>query len=469
MKKSIGRKIVKGFFLISIFSVFIIEIFLIIGFRNSYYKSMENKLENKILLIIDTFNKFYSDKSLEDLIIEDVDPFWARNNSEVQIIDKNGYVVYDSIGALTTDPLNLDTFIQSEENFSIIPYSSSYTEDYTMSIIGKLKDRNSDVVGFVRLITSMRETNNAILKTSIMLGCFGLFVIIATIIIAYFFARSIVKPMEELKSVAEKLADGQYKVRSNIKSNDELGQLSRTLNSMAEEIIKKEQIKNDFISSISHELRTPLTSIKGWAVVLKSADENEKELMEDGLNIIENESDRLAKMVEELLDFSRFISGRITLEKDAFNIVDTCRDVAKQMKVRTNANKIEFIDEISDDKVIVMGDENRFRQLLINLMDNAIKFTSENGWVKIKTYKEDDKFNIFISDNGVGISKKDLLHVKEKFYKGRHSKSHSGIGLSICDEIAKLHGGRLDIYSEEKIGTTVRVVINAIERQEDDE
>ena len=139
------------------------------------------------------------------------------------------------------------------------------------------------------------------------------------------------------------------------------------------------------------------------------------------------------------------------------------------MKVRTNANKIEFIDEISDDKVIVMGDENRFRQLLINLMDNAIKFTSENGWVKIKTYKEDDKFNIFISDNGVGISKKDLLHVKEKFYKGRHSKSHSGIGLSICDEIAKLHGGRLDIYSEEKIGTTVRVVINAIERQEDDE
>src|SRR5690606_32008639 len=142
-------------------------------------------------------------------------------------------------------------------------------------------------------------------------------------LVSIFLANSIVKPLKEVTQVAAKMANGQLKVRSNIKLKDEIGKLSDTLNYMAEELIKKEQIKNDFISSISHELRTPLTSIKGWAVTLKSEDIQENEIILDGLNIIEKESDRLTAMVEELLDFSKFVSGRIKLEKDHFEISST--------------------------------------------------------------------------------------------------------------------------------------------------
>ena len=193
-----------------------------------------------------------------------------------------------------------------------------------------------------------------------------------------------------------------------------------------------------------------MTSIKGWAVVLKSAREDERTLINDGLNIIENETDRLSKMVEELLDFSRFISGRIQLEKDSLNITDVLNDIAKQMRPRAELNKIEFQSNIDPEKAILIGDENRIRQLLINLLDNAIKFTATDGFVRLTSNVLEDVIVILITDNGQGIDKDEIQHVKEKFYKGKHSKSHSGIGLSIADEIANLHQGELNIYSEKK-------------------
>ncbi len=471
MKKSIGKRLVKSFLLIIVITVVIIGGSLVIGFKQFYYNTIENELENRLIVSIDSYNKFYSDKSINELLIDDTDLLWGHINAEVQILDRDGYILMDSIGAVSEKPVQTSDVINAR-NGKIASWvgSSEFTDESIMVITGPLKNNKSETIGYLRFISSMDRVNSAIIRTSLTIFLLSLLVIFITTLVSIFLANSIVKPIKELTAVANKMADGQYKVRSEIDTDDELGQLSNTLNTMAEEILKKEQLKNDFISSISHELRTPLTSIKGWAVVLKSAKEDEQELVNDGLTIIENESDRLAKMVEELLDFSRYISGRIQLEKDTFNIVDVCRDVAKQMKPRAETNKVEFLIEIKDQKALVVGDENRIRQLFINLLDNAIKFTSEKGWVKFTAVQEEDNnFVILVSDNGVGISKEELAHVKEKFYKGKHSNSHSGIGLSISDEITKLHGGNLEIFSEEKIGTTVKVTIPTIAEVEKDE
>lgn len=460
MKKSIGKRLVKSFLLIIIITVTIIGAFLVLGFKQYYYNTIENELENRLIVSMDSYNKFYSDKSIEELLIDDTDLLWGHINAEVQVLDSKGFVLMDTIGAISQEPVETSDLSSAKiGNISSWVGSNKFTDEVIMAITGPLKNSKDETIGYLRFISSMEDANREILKTSFTILLLSFLVILITTFVSVLLANSIVKPIKELTSVANKMADGQYKVRSTIDTDDELGQLSKTLNTMAEEILKKDQIKNDFISSISHELRTPLTSIKGWAVVLKSAGEDEKDLLEDGLTIIENESDRLAKMVEELLDFSRYISGRIQLEKDTFNIVDVCNDVAKQMKPRAESNKVEFFIEIEDQKALVIGDENRIRQLLINLLDNAIKFTSEKGWVKFAANIEKENFEIFVSDNGVGISKEELEHVKEKFYKGKHSNSHSGIGLSISDEIAKLHGGSLEIFSEEKIGTTVKVII----------
>ncbi|WP_308553047.1 sensor histidine kinase [Peptoniphilus duerdenii] len=459
MKNSISNRLRNNFTILTLLVVLVTDIFLILGIKEFYYKAVESQLVNRLEISMDYYYKNYADRSLESLVSDEIDLLFLDVPSEIQILNKDGVILMDNIGVTDKNPINTsDIRDANTKNYGTWIGKNNIRNEFVIAVTSKIENSNNETIGYMRFLSSLKSQNSVIINTAIAIFAFSAVVMIIAITAATYIADTIVKPIRELTTIASLYIDGQYKSRANINTGDEIESLADALNALADEIVNKDKIKNDFISSISHELRTPLTSIKGWAVVLKDSLENE-ELMEDGLSIIEKESDRLSKMVEDLLDFSRFISGRITLDKDTFNITSTVISVAKQMKLRANLNGLEFITEIYPDIVITVGDENRIKQILINLLDNAIKFTSEKGWVKIKTEVENDNFVIIVSDNGVGISKEEINLVKEKFYKGRHSKSHSGLGLSISEEIAKLHGGSLDIFSEENIGTVVKVKI----------
>ncbi len=458
MKNKIGKRLVKSFLIIILITISIIDIFLLFAFSFYYYNNISKELVSRMELSLEIYKRDYSDKSLEDLIYEDNDIFLSNTNAEVQILDKEGNLLLDSIGRLASNPIRTSDVLAAEKGeIKSWRGEDSQTGESIMSVSGPIKNNSGETMGYLRFISSLEEANSAILKAVISLLIFTLFVALVTTMFSLLISKSIVRPILELTEVANTMLKGNYEEKAKVFEDDEIGELAKTLNAMSDEIINKDRIKNDFISSISHELRTPLTSIKGWAVVLKDAKEDEKDLIEDGLNIIENEADRLAKMVEELLDFSRYISGRITLDKEVFDIAQTCLDISKQMKPRAKSNNIELITELPKESILINADENRIKQLLINLLDNAIKFTSDKGWVKFQMLEENNFVQIMVSDNGMGMTKEELAHVKEKFYKGKHSKSHSGIGLSISDEITKLHNGNLEIFSEENIGTTVKV------------
>lgn len=458
MKNKIGKRLVKSFLIIILITISIIDIFLLFAFSFYYYNNISKELVSRMELSLEIYKRDYSDKSLEDLIYEDNDIFLSNTNAEVQILDKEGNLLLDSIGRLASNPIRTSDVLAAEKGeIKSWRGEDSQTGESIMSVSGPIKNNSGETMGYLRFISSLEEANSAILKAVISLLIFTLFVALVTTMFSLLISKSIVRPILELTEVANTMLKGNYEEKAKVFEDDEIGELAKTLNAMSDEIINKDRIKNDFISSISHELRTPLTSIKGWAVVLKDAKEDEKDLIEDGLNIIENEADRLAKMVEELLDFSRYISGRITLDKEVFDITQTCLDIYKQMKPRAKSNNIELITELPKESILINADENRIKQLLINLLDNAIKFTSDKGWVKFQMLEENNFVQIMVSDNGMGMTKEELAHVKEKFYKGKHSKSHSGIGLSISDEITKLHNGNLEIFSEENIGTTVKV------------
>ena len=272
-------------------------------------------------------------------------------------------------------------------------------------------------------------------------------------------ANSIIKPLKEVTETAEQMADGRMDVRSEIELEDEIGQLSRTLNFMADEILKKEEIKNEFISSISHELKTPLTSIKGWSITLQSEDLGGNEILSEGLDIIEEESDRLTDMLEELLDFSRFASGGIVLRKEKINIKKYLNKIYKQLYPRAKLNGLNFELELDENLEYFIVDSDRLKQVLINLIDNSIKFSKEKGNIKLKAYIEENNIIFKLSDDGIGIAKDQLPYITDRFYKGDDSKSNTGIGLSIVDEIIKLHSGEIIIESDLGEGTVITIIL----------
>lgn len=457
--KGIKRRLVGRFMIVIFASIFMIEFLLISFIKHYYYNNVEEMLSNQIKISADFYENYFSGTSLEDNILDNVDVFWKRTNAEVQIIDLKGNIIMDSIGISLKNKIDTPDFkkaLKGERGKWV--GNVSYDTSNVMAVAYPLKSDNR-VIGVLRFITSLKKINKSIFLMSSLFILIGCVVVIIVGLVSIFLADTIVKPIEKLTCNAEKMAKGNFSIRNKKIFDDEVGKLSDTLNYMAEEIQKRDKLKNEFISSVSHELRTPLTAIKGWAITLNDNEYDDKEILKDGLNIIEKESERLTIMVEELLDFSKFISGKVSLKKKDVQVESLIEYINKHMQPHADRNKIKFIVKYEKHTPKVSMDENRIKQVLINILDNAFKFTNENGEVILSLTYDKNYIIMKVIDNGCGISKEDLPKIKEKFYKGKSSKSKNGIGLSISDEIVKMHNGTLNIKSEINKGTEVEIKI----------
>lgn len=458
MRKSIKRRLLINFILIIISMVVILEVLFINTVKDNYYKNLEQNMLNQIRVSSDWYFKYVSDTSLSENVLNNEDTFWKQTSAQVQIIDLNGKVIMDSIGASTKDTLNYSDVKLSlnGEAGTWVGKINETDSDEAMAVSYPLKSSEKQV-GVLRFVTSLKEVNKDIQKITLIFLPIGVFAILLGTIAIFILTKTITTPLNEITKVAEVMANGNFKVKSKKFYEDEIGKLSDTLNYMAEEILIKEEMKNDFISSVSHELRTPLTSIKGWAITIREFS-NDKEMLIDGLDIIEKESDRLTSMVEELLDFSKFVSGKITLDNKEVALQNVIEHIKKQCAPRAKKENINFIVDYKDMPVI-LTDENRLKQVFLNLLDNAFKFTPNGGEVKFIAFRNDNNLIFEITDTGSGISQEDLPKIKEKFFKGKNSNSKNGIGLSICDEIISLMKGSFNIESTLNEGTKVTVSI----------
>lgn len=457
--KSIKKRLVSNFLFIIIITVIILEVLIINIVGENYYKNLEDNMLNQIRVSSDLYLRYFSDSSLKDNVLNNVDTFWKQTTAQVQIVDTKGNVLMDSIG-VTPGNLSQMEDVKKALNGERGRWIGNvdYDNERVMTIAYPLKSGNN-IVGALRFISSLREVNKEIKYIAIVFIGIGLVVILISGVMSIFLSNTIAEPLKEVTLVAEEMASGNYKIQSKKRYDDEVGKLSDTLNYMAEEIQKEDRLKNEFISSMSHELRTPLTSIKGWAVTLKNKNVSSTELLFDGLDIIEKESDRLTSMVEELLDFSKFTSGKTTLKQERVNIIDVMLQIKIQLTPRALREGIDFKVELDEDVPFIISDENRLKQVFINVLDNSFKFTPMGGIVIMTLDLLENSLVIKIADTGCGIPAEELPRVKEKFFKGKSSKSQNGIGLSICDEIIKLMNGTFEIYSEVDKGTEVMITL----------
>ena len=308
----------------------------------------------------------------------------------------------------------------------------------------------------VRFVTSLTLVDQSIAA----LVAFSLALVTAVVLFSVwtgmFFIRSIVRPIGEIEATAAKIAEGNLDTRIENKYNDEIGKLSDTINHMAGELDKTERMKNEFISSVSHELRTPLTSIKGWVETIAAIRDPADPNFRRGVQVISSEADRLYSMVEELLDFSRMQNG-LKLDLQLLDLVAEVSDAAIMVERRVELEGLHLAYDEPEEPMPVMADPARLRQVFINVLDNAVKYSPPHGTVRMDVLSDGNSAFVNISDEGRGIAPDDLENVKVKFFKGKGAVRGSGIGLAVVDEIVTALDGSVDIQSEVGRGTTVTV------------
>lgn len=439
-----------------------ILLLIVIGFaffvQSFYYNGIMQTISGRSSEFANMFNKPDEFISTARVYVEN---FPDKGLMELMVINSNGDVVITSTGF---EPDKDQTMPDYEQAMSEKSEYATWTGrlnsgENVMALTRMIYGSDDEYVGSVRYIVSLEEADRRIFITIAGISLIGLIVLFLIIISSTYFLRSIVKPVQEIGDTAKRIAQGDFNARIGKFYDDEIGELCDTINYMAGELGNAEKMKNDFISSVSHELRTPLTAIKGWAETMQLGGSTDSRTMEKGLKIIVNESERLSGIVEELLDFSRIQNNRMVLKMDKIDILAEIDEAIYMLRERALSENKHLIYEEPEILPPVLGDKNRLRQVFINIIDNALKYTPESGIINIEVSQVEQNIVIKISDNGCGIPARHLSKVKEKFYKANQTQRGSGIGLAVADEIVNLHSGTLDIASTEGVGTIVSISI----------
>ncbi len=394
--------------------------------------------------------------------------FEHKDKIEIQIIDKNGnvFVTTNGFEPITETMPDYEAAVSGERGTGLWRGKNANGEPI-LAETTVLDGADSRSLGAVRFVVSLREANRqGFFLCTVIIGAALLFLGFSTFS-GIFFIRSIAKPIRDVSNSARKIAMGEFKTQIETDRNDEIGELCDAVNYMASELDRAENLKNDFISSVSHELRTPLTAIRGWGETAKMSIGSDDGLVEKGLDVVLNESERLSKLVEELLDFSRMQSGRLTVNVGKLNVTKLVFAAADMYVELAKQRGIEVVSVPPKKDCEILGDADRLKQVFVNIIDNAVKYTEAGGQVLIEQYIEESCVRIVVKDTGVGIPAADLDRVKEKFFKSNKTVRGSGIGLAVADEIVKQHQGLLFIESTEGIGTTVTVVFPLFEQEQE--
>lgn len=462
-KKSITRRWIVNNLGVVVLSLLVIDMAIIYAIQNYFYSSAKQYLVSKINAVTSVLS-IHSQDSAANFSAEMrnmLETFNEKDKIELMAINSKGRVVLTSSGF-------------SPDEGDVMPDYEEAIEKGEGSYVGKLSggekilavsvpisSMNSEYSS-VRMVTSLTEIDNTIKSYTAAVTIVCLVIILIIVTTGLYFAGSIVRPIRQISGIAHKFAMGDFATRIDNDSDDEIGELCTAINHMADELSTAEQMKNEFISSVSHELRTPLTAIKGWAETLMIDGGGSPDTMKKGVGVIVNETERLSQMVEELLDFSRMQNGHFTLQNANMDILAELGDAVLIYSEKARRENKEIIYNEPEMLPFVFGDKNRIRQVFINVIDNAVKYSSAGDKVTIRAFESGSDIVVSVVDTGCGIKESDLAKVKTKFYKANHTRRGSGIGLAVADEIISMHGGTMDISSKgEGQGTSVTITLPA--------
>jgi signal transduction histidine kinase len=288
-------------------------------------------------------------------------------------------------------------------------------------------------------------------------GAIAAFIALA---LARILAIGLTQPLRDMARAARSMARGSYDHTVTVRSRDEVGQLAEAFNRMAGELQQLERMRRDLVANVSHELKTPISALRARLEnLLDGVEQRDPEL----LGVMLNQVERLAGLVDQLLDLSRLEAGDVPLEREPVPLRPLVQRVIGELEVPRKERGIEVRNLVPQDLPPVDADRERLHQVLFNLLDNAYRFASSGGMVSVIATCEDGACEIGVSDTGPGIPREHLPLVFERFYRVDPSRSRAdggtGIGLAIARSVVEAHGGRIWVESEEGLGSTFRVAL----------
>ena len=453
MRSGITNRWLRGSLFLTVLLVLLVESMFVYNFGRSYYNSVQQTMMRRFSSINgqlkmytgDTAQKTAANRSVA--LRRMVEQFADKDKYEFMLLDGYGGVIASSSGTGADGIVVQDDFNKAQDapdGVGVAIYRTASGE--TVMAVCSLVPYAAEDVAAMRLVTSLTLVQ-AQLKSVFIVSLIVVAAILGfTVASGLYFVRGIVVPLGQVERIAASIARGELDVRLPVTGDerDEVDRLRGTINQMAEGLEETEKMKNEFISSVSHELRTPLT-------LDDPTDENYRK----GLEIINNETARLYNMVEELLDFSRLQNGRLKMECRPLDLVAELTDAVLFCEARIQREGLLLAYAEPEEMIPVYADPDRLRQVFINILDNAIKYSAPGGRITVKIWQGEYKAFIEIIDQGRGIPPEDLENVKTKFYKGSNSVRGSGIGLALVDSIMTALDGTMDLKSTLGRGTVV--------------
>ncbi len=458
----------------TVMPVFILILLIVVlfstGVSSYYYGTMQKGLETRAQAIANSFNEYFMDNGYVGFYpkaVQAADSFEDKDRIELQFIGSSGRIQVSTSGLTAGTSPGTSDITQAIETAEMAPFRGRDPEtgENIMAVSHPLAF-HGNVVGVMRLETSLKAANRQVMLAVIAICLIALLCMALIIISNLLFINNVVEPVAVVSEAAKRIAAGGYGFQIEKKYTDELGELVENINDMSLQIGQNEKMKSEFISSVSHELRTPLTAINGWGETILEDPTGDPVQMRRGIRIILNESRRLSTMVEELLEFSKMEDGRFTLRIEQVDLQAEFEDAIFTYRELFRQEGIELHYMSGDEELPpIPGDPERLKQVFCNVLDNAAKHGGAGRRIDASIALEGGEQVISIRDYGPGVPEEELPYVKQKFYKGSSKARGSGIGLAVCDEIVKLHGGTFTIGNAEGGGAVVTIRLPSNEQK----
>jgi signal transduction histidine kinase len=457
VKNSLFSKMVVTYTIIITVSFTILAAFLSFWFQDYFINTRQRELTSQVDIIESKATGYLTGSLSYEELTEGMKFISSYIDEDIVLVDSNGYVY--SVTSFKYVPLiGKQIFHDGLENINNSDYVKAFNEygvymdEKIYVMMEVLKDAKEQSMGATLISVSTDTLDNSLSNVYQIIWLSAVFAVIASCIVIYYFSQKmIVNPLSEMSGVARKIAQGDVEKRVEIHSDDEMEEFANAFNVMADSLQKVEQNRKEFISNVSHELRSPMTSIKGFiGGILDGVIPEEKQKYY--LNITYEEIQRLARLINDLLDLSTVESGTYKLDKVPVDINEIVRICILRNENRIRNKNLDVQVFFEGSELWVLTDEDKIIQVVTNLLDNAIKYGKEDGLIKISCRKKGKKANISILDEGPTIAEEDIKHIWERFYKGdksRTQKVSTGLGLSIVKKIINLHDEEIWVCNKE--------------------